>query len=150
MLLKYNTVTRTPHTYTGSSSHFLTLWDKKLYNHRQKDLDQARIDTQQHIPTPISISVPTEMQDGRSAWQGRYQTLPQNEPLLPQSLGRRDSARLDRRDSSANQRGERRSRSAQQPRPAAMQPKNMKLPAMLPVQKPVQLRQKDKLVLLPR
>lgn len=33
---------------------------------------------------------------------------------------------------------------------ASNQPRNMKLPAMIPSQKPVQLRQKDKLVLLPR
>eukprot|EP00879_Flechtneria_rotunda_P005348 GHRR01005635.1.p1 GENE.GHRR01005635.1~~GHRR01005635.1.p1 ORF type:complete len:419 (+),score=108.30 GHRR01005635.1:1334-2590(+) len=79
----------------------------------------------------------------------QYIKLPGNEPgvhALPIIPGR-----MPRHASPAAQRDERRSRSAQQQRQGAnAQPRNVKLSAMLPTQKPVQLRQKDKLVLLPR
>lgn len=150
MQFKSKTVVPTQPTYTGSNEQFHRLWQHKRYLKTFKGVATAPSDDKERIRTSIGVVWPSSMEDGRSAWQGRYQQLPQNEPLLPQPLGRRDISQQDGRDSSANQRGERRSRSAQQSRPGAMQPRNMKLPAMLPSTKPVQLRQKDKLVLLPR
>lgn len=90
------------------------------------------------------------MENASHSWQGQYQQLPSTDLLAPQPLIRRDSGKVDRKDNSMPLRGERRSRSAQQQRAAALPARNIKLPAMLPAQKPVQLRQKDKLVLLPR
>eukprot|EP00878_Enallax_costatus_P023830 GHUV01025382.1.p1 GENE.GHUV01025382.1~~GHUV01025382.1.p1 ORF type:complete len:414 (+),score=120.11 GHUV01025382.1:206-1447(+) len=154
MLFKSKTVVSTPRTYAGSNEVFHRLWQRKLYLKTLKSVESSPADGKERISKSIGVGLLSDMDDGRSAWQGGYQQLPQSDtfphPFLPQSLGRRDSSKQDRRDSSANQRGERRSRSAQQSRPGAMQPRNMKLPAMLPTQKPVQLRQKDKLVLLPR
>uniref|UniRef100_A0A383V7N6 DUF155 domain-containing protein n=1 Tax=Tetradesmus obliquus TaxID=3088 RepID=A0A383V7N6_TETOB len=101
----------------------------------------------------------------KSAWHdGQYVPLAADPPAAdrPHRSSRRDIA---------PERAERRSRSATQQRPGGnLQPRsmpglntgpgqkkevparnvNIKLPAMIPSQKPVQLRQKDKLVLLPR
>ncbi|KAF6251755.1 hypothetical protein COO60DRAFT_1557589 [Scenedesmus sp. NREL 46B-D3] len=102
----------------------------------------------------------------RNAWhEGQYVPLAADPPPAadrPNRSSRRDVA---------PERAERRSRSATQQRPGGnLQPRslpglnaapgqkkenparnvNIKLPAMIPSQKPVQLRQKDKLVLLPR